>query len=68
MGVYRQGDVPIMPSVKRPRGGIRKLPSGRYQITFRDGNGVKHRDRLIVKKTPGQHRMNGALPSETENT
>jgi hypothetical protein len=23
--------------------GIRKLPSGRYQITFRDGNGVKHR-------------------------
>jgi hypothetical protein len=47
--------------------GIRRLPSGRYQITFRDGNGVKHRESFDREKDPGQHRMNGALPSETEN-
>ena len=30
--------------------GIRKLPSGRYQITFRDGNGVKHRQSFDREK------------------
>lgn len=30
--------------------GIRKLPSGRYQITFRDGNGVKHRESFDREK------------------
>jgi hypothetical protein len=30
--------------------GIRKLPSGRYQITFRDGNGVKHRESIDREK------------------
>lgn len=47
--------------------GIRKLPSGKYQITFRDGNGVKRRGRLIVKKTPGPRRMNGALRSHSKD-
>ena len=32
------------------RTGIRKLPSGRYQITFRDGNGVKHRESFDREK------------------
>ena len=30
--------------------GIRKLPSGRYQITFRDANGVKHRESFDREK------------------
>lgn len=30
--------------------GIRRLPSGRYQITFRDGNGVKHRESFDREK------------------
>jgi hypothetical protein len=30
--------------------GIRKLPSGRYQIAFRDGNGVKHRESFDREK------------------
>jgi integrase len=35
---------------KRNLRGIRKLPSGRYQITFRDGNGVKHRESFDREK------------------
>jgi len=30
--------------------GIRKLPSGRYQIAFRDGNGVEHRESFDREK------------------
>jgi integrase len=35
---------------QRRSNGIRKLPSGRYQITFRDGNGVKHRESFDREK------------------
>ena len=35
---------------QRRSNGIRKLPSGRYQITFRDATGVKHRESFDREK------------------
>ena len=35
---------------QRSAGGIHKLPSGRYQIDFRDANGVRHRESFDTLK------------------
>lgn len=35
---------------QRKSNGITKLPSGRYQIDFRDANGVRHRESFDREK------------------
>lgn len=37
--------------------GVRKLPSGRYQIDWRDESGARHRETLGYNKTESQQSL-----------